>query len=329
MASRRTGTVALIAAAAVVVAAVIAALVLGRGDGGPSGEPTSKAPSHKGASPFTGLPGTVGPVLAVKIDNARAARPQTGLGAADIVYVEQVEGGQTRFLAVYSSRMPPSAGPVRSARESDLELLRQFGSPAFAYSGAQSRLYPLIAAAPVHDLRQGRAPSAYHRSDERPAPHNLYLRPQRALDAAPGADRARDIGFRFGDAPEGGRAADEHTVRFPTTTCTFTWSAEKRRWLVAVDREPLRTTDAGPLTPATVVVQDVKVRPSRFRDRWGSVSPYTETVGSGAALVLRDGKAYRAHWSRPDPDGGTSFTTPSGKPMTFAPGQVWVVYRSR
>jgi len=46
-----------------------------------------------------------------------------------------VEGGLSRFLAVYSSHVPPVVGPVPSAREDDLELLRQFGRPAFADGG--------------------------------------------------------------------------------------------------------------------------------------------------------------------------------------------------
>jgi Protein of unknown function (DUF3048) C-terminal domain len=41
--------------------------------------------------------------------------------------------------------------------------------------------------------------------------------------------------------------------------------------------------------------------------------------------VLRDGKAYDIRWSRPSADGGTTFTTTAGAPMTFATGQVWVV----
>ncbi|HLH58658.1 MAG TPA: DUF3048 domain-containing protein, partial [Streptosporangiaceae bacterium] len=128
-------------------------------------------------SPFTGEPvRSLGPVLAVKIDNIVQARPQTGLTAADIVYVLPVEGGLTRFMAVYSSHLPPVVGPVRSAREDDLELLRQFGRPAFAYSGATPHLLPFIHRARVVDLYAGLV-GGYYRSPSRAAPHNLYARP--------------------------------------------------------------------------------------------------------------------------------------------------------
>ncbi|MCX4986842.1 DUF3048 domain-containing protein [Streptomyces sp. NBC_00572] len=291
--------------------------------------PATTTPAPTGLSPFTGLPARPAPVLAVKIDNVAAARPHTGLDAADLVYVEQVEGGQTRLLAVFSSQLPDRTGPVRSARESDMELLAQFDDPALAYSGSQTALKPLLKAAPLHALPPEDAPRAFARSAARPAPHNLYLLPGRALAAAPGAGLAQDIGFRFGPAPEGGTPVHERTVRYPAARYTFTWAPADKAWRVAMDGRPARTTDAGPLKPATVVVQYVDIHPSRFHDFLGNVSPYTETVGSGTALVLRDGRAHEARWSRSSATAGTTFTTPSGAPMTFAPGQVWVVLAPR
>lgn len=289
----------------------------------------SRSAEGQPASPFTGQPAKPGPVLAVKIDNVGPARPQTGLGAADLVYVEQVEGGQTRLMAVFSSKLPGKAGPVRSARESDLELLRQFGKPALAYSGAQSKLNPLIMRAPLFARPQGKAPKAYFRDGSRPAPHNLYLRPERLLATAPHASKAADIGFRFGAAPEGGKQVKEKTARFPAARFAFTWSPGERRWLVSMDGTAMKTTDGGRLAAATVVLQHVAVRNSAFHDFRGSVSPFSETVGSGSAQVLREGKSYDARWSRAAKDAGTTFTTASGGRLNFAKGPVWVVLVGR
>ena len=77
-----------------------------------------------------------GPVLMVKIDNIGPARPATGLGSADVIYVEPMEGGLTRIAAVFSEHIPSVVGPVRSARQTDYDLLAQYGKPTFAYSGA-------------------------------------------------------------------------------------------------------------------------------------------------------------------------------------------------
>lgn len=274
-------------------------------------------------SPFTGGSEKGDHVLAVKIDNVDPARPQTGLDQADLVYTEEVEAGLSRILAVFASRVPASVGPVRSARESDLELLRQFGRPALAFSGVQSKLMPTLEAAPLRLVPPGKLGDGYERDPSRPAPHNLYLRARTAVDAAKDASAPRDIGFRFGPAPDGGRRVGEHSVRYPAARFSFNWSADRRRWLVSMDGAPAHARGDGRLAPATVVVQYVTARASRFRDSSGSVTPYTETVGQGRALVLRDGKEYRARWSRPSADRGTIFTDSEGHRLPFARGQVW------
>jgi hypothetical protein len=290
----------------------------GGGGGGGDGE----------RSPFTGRKGAGDKVIAVKIDNVEAARPHTGLEKADIVYVEQVEAGLTRIMAVFASRLPKLVGPVRSARESDLELLRQYDRPALAYSGVQSKLRSKVESAPLAALPPGRAREAYVRKSDRPAPHNLYLRSEAALDSDAAADvgAPRDIGFRFGPAPKrGGRSTQGRTVRFQAARYSFDWSAQKGSWQVSMDGSPARTTDDGRLEAATVVIQRVRIGDSELGDSSGSVTPLTESVGSGSALVLRGGKEYEARWERKSATSGTTFTDADGKRLAFARGQVWVV----
>jgi hypothetical protein len=293
------------------------------------GEQQQTGPVTQLRSPFTGEPvRSLNRVLAVKIDNIVNARPQTGLTHADIVYALPVEGGLSRFLAVFSSHYPPVAGPVRSAREDDLQLLRQFGTPAFAYSGATATLLPYIhRTARIVDLYSGIS-GGYYRDNSRAAPYNLYAHTKQLLRQARAASRARDIGFRFGPPPPGGKATRSVPLAYPGAKFRFTWSAAKGRWLVTMDGAPAMTKHAGRLSPATVVIQHTTVRTSRFLE-YGKPPPYAESTGSGTALVLRNGKAWTTHWSRPDANGGTTFTTASGRRMTFGQGQVWIVLAYR
>jgi hypothetical protein len=289
----------------------------------PVGTPTPTAPA---TNPFTGgTTGLTNPVLAVKIDNTRSARPQQGLRSADIVYVEQVEGGETRIMAIFSSKLPAQVGPVRSARISDLHILRQYGKPAFAFSGVQSKMKPYIRRAPLYDISQDSGSSSYFRVAGRPMPYNLFTSPKALLKQAPRATRPRDIGFRFGDAPAGGRALKSFTAKWPAESLTFTWSAKQKRWLSAHNGTPNKAAEGGVLGGQTVVIQYAKTVRSQFHDFLGSYTPLIRTTGTGKALVLRDGKAYDTTWSRPSENKGTTFTTADGKPMTFAAGQVWIV----
>jgi Protein of unknown function (DUF3048) N-terminal domain/Protein of unknown function (DUF3048) C-terminal domain len=266
-------------------------------------------------------------VLAVKIDNIVNARPQTGLSRADIVYVLPVEGGLSRFLAIYSSHFPPVVGPVRSARDDDLQVLRQFGRPAFAYSGAQPHLLPVVEQARIVDLYAGKV-GGYYRDNNRVAPYNLYAHTDQLLAEAHGASKAHDIGFRFGPPPSGGTPATAESASYPNATFTFRWSQTAGRWLVSIDGARAMTTDAGQLGAPTVVIQYTRVGTSRFPE-WGGPAPYAYSTGSGRATVLRDGKAWTVHWSRPHGSDGTTYTTSSGQRMTFARGQVWVLLVSQ
>ncbi len=294
--------------------------------------PASAAPAPAPArllSPFTGEPvRSLAPVLAVKIDNIVLARPQTGLTKADIVYVLPVEGGLSRFMAIFSSHFPRVIGPVRSARQDDLQLLRQFGRPAFAYSGAQPQLLKLVERARIADLYAGLA-GGYYRDNSRIAPYNLYARTRRLLAEARGASTAHGIGFRFGPAPPGGRARASASVSYPAASFTFTWSHARGRWLVRMDGHRAASTEGPQLSAATVVIQRTTVATSPFREWPGIRPPFAESTGSGTALVLRDGRAYHARWIRPHPRDGTTFTADSGQPMTFARGPVWIVLVQR
>jgi Protein of unknown function (DUF3048) N-terminal domain/Protein of unknown function (DUF3048) C-terminal domain len=318
---RRVITISVAAGGAALAVAVWLIVAL---TGSAPAPPSAPPPTAALLSPFTGEPvPALGPVLAVKIDNIKQARPPTGLRSADIVYVLPVEGGLSRLMAVFSSRFPPVIGPVRSAREDDLELLAQFGRPAFAYSGATPHLLPFIHRAPIVDLYAGTA-AGYFRDPRRAAPHNLYARTAALLAQARGASKASDIGFRFGPLPAGGRAASSFSVSYPAASFTFRWSAPASRWLAWMDGTPALAAEGGQLGGATVIIQYTVITTSRFLE-YGSRPPYAVSVGSGSAVVLRNGQAFDVRWSRPSADGGTTYTLASGQRMTFSPGQVWII----
>src|SRR5688572_23327358 len=116
-----------IVAAAIIIAGIGLGAVISGSDAGPQptgtspteatgpSDPTAKPPQNL-TDPLTG--GTVSdhPVVAAKVENIAAARPQVGLSQADITFIQEVEGAQTRLLAVYHSRFPKRVGPIRSAR---------------------------------------------------------------------------------------------------------------------------------------------------------------------------------------------------------------------
>ena len=140
--------------------------------------------------PLTGLPdakasGPAHPAIVVKMDNSPDARPQTGINEADVVYELLVEG-ITRYALVFHSNLVDPVGPVRSARSSDIDLVADLSTPLFSWSGANGGVIGEVAAAArkgiLIDASYDAAAPAYYRSNDRQAPHNLYVHLPQLLD---------------------------------------------------------------------------------------------------------------------------------------------------
>jgi hypothetical protein len=297
-----------------------------------SDEPTPRATATPTTTPTptpkptpTVVPLAGGPVLAVKVDNTPAARPRIGLGRADVVYVEPVEGGLTRLLAVFSRSLPPEVGPVRSARESDIDLLANYGKVAFAYSGGSPYTLRLLPRGRQVNLSFDASRQGFHRDPERPAPYNVVGETKALLARAGGSEPPKDVGFRYGPALAGGKAARSLAVRWPGARMSLVWDARRKQYLVTTDGRPDVGTDGKQHGASTVVVQYVKSRLSGNRDVNGMPTPVITVTGTGRATVLRGGRAWTGSWSRRTAASPTAFTS-AGKPITFAPGgPVWVL----
>lgn len=295
---------------------------------------TDLIPQSTEKSFLTGNPGTNGPVLVVKIDDTTQAHPQIGLEDADVVYIEQVEGGLTRLAAVFSSVIPQRIGPVRSARISDIDILSQYGRVAFAYSGAQRKFLPVIEAANLQDLgAQHEGSSIYTTDPNRTPPYAMVLRADllmnKVAEKSLVVDNATDIGFVFGDKNDGGVPTDKAVMHWPAATYSANWSESEKRWLLSHNNQPNIADSGIHLGPSTLIIQMVSITPSEYKDKLGGVTPLSHTIGSGKAYVLRNGELFATTWSRPTEKSGTTFSLKNGEVLNFAPGQIWIALTDR
>jgi hypothetical protein len=278
---------------------------------------------------ISGREGTDGPVLVVKIDDTPAAHPQAGLEDADLVYIEQVEGGLTRLAAVYSSVIPARIGPVRSARITDIELLAQFGHVAFAYSGAQKKLLPVIASANLENMGAQRQPASIYTTDpNRVSPVAMMLRAdllmQKIKDEGKSIVTSKNMGWVFGELNSTGTEISAVKVSWPANSYSAKWSASQKRWLLEHSGAPDLAESGKELGPTTFVIQLVSITPSEYHDKVGGITPFSQTVGTGKGYVLRDSKYIPANWSRANASEGTIWTDAEGQEIHFAPGQIWI-----
>ncbi|MFM7496426.1 MAG: DUF3048 domain-containing protein [Candidatus Nanopelagicus sp.] len=279
---------------------------------------------------FNGLPGENNQILVVKIDDTKIAHPQIGIADADIVYVEQVESGLTRLAAIFSSKLPPLIGPVRSARISDIELLAQFGRVGFAYSGAQLKLRPVLAEANLENLSAERnPPSIYGKDLDRPGPVNMMLKPDLLLERANAKettviDKPTTAPWVFGDQQESLVKASEIAIKWPNSTYRLKWSVEQEKYLIYFGDLPNLDATGEHLYVDTAVIQLVSITPSIYGDKFGGVTPFTKTTGAGKAILLRDGFSHEISWERESEEDVTTWRRSDGEAANFKPGRIWV-----
>ena len=279
---------------------------------------------------FTGLAGENRQILVVKIDDTNAAHPQIGIEDADLVYVEQVEGGLTRLAAIYTSKLPPLIGPIRSARISDIELLAQFGRVGFAYSGAQSKMRPVNAEANLENLSAERnPPSIYGKDPNRIGPVDMILKPDLLLERANANPKIRietatASVFAFGDAPKGETNTAIAKIKWPSAKYELRWDSANEKWLIYFNEKPNMAANGEHLYADTAIIQIVSITPSIYGDKFGEITPFSKTTGSGKAVMLRDGFSYQISWQRNLETDVTTWKSEDGGVANFKPGRTWI-----
>ena len=258
------------------------------------------------------------PVLAVKVENTPDAQPLAGLQGADIVYEEVVEGGITRFVALFQCDDANRVGPVRSIRTTDPEILAPFSEhPLLAFSGGSKGVRNVVEDAGMTTMDESSATKAFTRDSARVVPHNLFTS-TKALWAKgklgrQGRARPRDRRSSYSDdVPTPSKKARSATIVF-SGLATAEWRWQKGQWVRFLDGTPMLLESGEPITADNVVVQVVKTTESEFQDVAGYPSPEVDLIGKGKAWVLRDGKLIVGKWERADLGDFTTFRTKSGR----------------
>ncbi|HEX6261946.1 MAG TPA: DUF3048 domain-containing protein [Actinomycetota bacterium] len=267
-------------------------------------------------------------VLAVKIENSPESRPQAGLNQADVVYEEPVEGGITRFIALYHCETAERVGPIRSARFVDPVVLRQFGPAVFAYSGGIPQVIQAVADAGLQDVGYDTNPDAYTLDPSRSAPHNVYSSTRILFRS--GSDRGTppEEVFEFDEEPparEGSRRARELHLDFsPSANVYWRYQRSRDRYVRLHDETPHTSEDGEQVSAANVVVMEVELRDTGIVDAAGNPSPEVVAVGSGRAWVFRNGRVIRGRWERGSEGELTRLVDRGGDVIPLAPGRTWV-----
>ncbi|MPZ72829.1 MAG: DUF3048 domain-containing protein [Nitriliruptorales bacterium] len=299
----------------------------------PSETPTPTAAPSPEPTPVAALTGEEldepieRPILAVKIDNASAALPPDGLEAADIVFEEEVEGGLTRFLALFHSDDPEDIGPVRSGREVDADLLPPF-QPVLAFSGAAKPVKGLLRRAGVLFFEEGEPDKeTFYRVPDRRSPHNLFAHTEQLWEAGEDLAVPGEPVFTFDKAtPDGGRqTAGARVVYSNFANADWTWNDKQNRWERVQNGSPHTTAAGDTLTADNLVFMRIKSGQGGRSDSAGNPTIELRVIGKGQATVLRDGQRFRARWTKRSAEDPLELAS-QRDPLALRPGTTWIQF---
>lgn len=318
--------------------AIAAAVLVLSGCAGPSTDATvSPGPTRPVAgapplavayAPLRGTPADASamrhPSLAVKIDNHEDARPQLALNRSDIVFEELVEGGLTRYLAVWHSDVPDTVGPVRSIRPMDPAIASPFGG-VIAYSGGQQYFVDLMKSTSLVNLVFDEDDTGlFERADDRPGPHDVILDATEAIRRNSSLPPP-PVQFAYGGtdplAPAALAAAPTTRIEVAFSdgqSRSWDWDGSASAWLRSQQGEPDLEASGDRVRATNVVTLRVAIDWT-----FGEV-PLTVMVGSGEAWVSVAGRTAHGTWSKDAETSPIVLTADDGSVLRLAPGNTWV-----
>ena len=293
-------------------------------------EPTADAPAPDGDTssapsptkwPLTGEPAK-GKLpdhraVVVKIENTGSSEPQKGLGSADLVVEELVEGGLTRLAAFYYSEMPSEVGPVRSLRSTDINVVKPVRAALVASGGAPKTMQR------VREAKVVTAPEGtpgYYRVSDRPAPYNLFMNLKKLAKSKTDGPRPQNY-LPWGDAAKlkSGKKATEVTAKFSAGSSTE-WNWNGKVW----HRAGSHATPADDFRTDNVLALTVKQTDAGYTDAAGNPVPESVLAGKGPATLFHRGRAFEGTWVKKSPTSPIRLVTAKGQAIPVPPGNTWI-----
>ena len=308
-----------------------AALLLAGCTTGANPQPTnSYTPKVYVNAPLTGMPfeeGTRpslnGPSVACKIDNVGTETLKANINRTDMVFVEMVEGGLTRLVAVWHSDLPTAVGPVRSIRPMDPDIISPLGG-IVCYSGGQLKFVTMMRNTNVFNASETseQENGTFTRAKDREAPKNVLVDVSKLASAHPDlTPPAAQFEFTAiteqASAVAAGEPVANFSVHYPSALSH--WIYNGTNFARSQDGVAHKDSESGLQTTATnVVVLNVQI------DRQYGKVPKTTLVGSGTGWVFSKGMQLAVKWSKASQTAPIVLTDAAGAPIQLVRGNTWV-----
>lgn len=277
--------------------------------------------------PLTGLTTKEKPnhrAISVMMNNHPAARPQSGLTKADIVYEALAEGGVTRFLAVFQSEYPDIVGPIRSARPYYIELAKGLDA-IYICHGWSPEAKEMITNGYIDALNglfyDG---TLFNRVSFRKAPHNSYIsldHMEEGIEENQYSLIGPPASFAFLKDGEDTDGEEQSTVTISYSTKNFEVRYAYDETMKAYKRfsGDVQTSDYD--TDEPVLLNNIIIVEMNHTkiDTYGRLNIDIHSGGRG--YLLQNGKMKSVTWEN---ENGEIVPYINGKEAPLVPGKTWV-----
>lgn len=272
--------------------------------------------------------------VAVTVDDNVQARPQYGFNAASIVYQAPADGGETRYMMVFQEQDARRVEPVRSGRPYFVNWASEYRS-AFAHYGGDEktlRYLPLLDGKVLYDVDAiYGSGSAFHRDKSRVAPHNGVTSStavrKKAISHGGPRTIPDDIGVRlFADDMTGNDRPETGSVSVPYNRggSAYTYEKDGNRYLRSVAGKPqVDAADGKRVTARNIVVLFMRLSVDPDSEPHHN-RPVLDHVGTGKALVFRDGHVIKGTWKKPSAHALTRFYDADGEEISLVRGRIFI-----
>lgn len=265
--------------------------------------------------------------FSVLIENSLAARPQSGLGLADIVYEVSVEGfSMTRFLAIFHSQTPNKIGPIRSVRMPFAIIAKEWMIPFAHYGGAkrpEADAYGVVrdAGFPVRlDGVSGLNNQFFFRDSARKMPHNAYLKGEDALSII--SPQTVQPHFDFDELSNViGETKSTLSLKYASgSTIRYDYDQNLKTYLRFMGNQPFMDS----YTNQQITVKNIILQYAKHTTAGTAGYVLVEDVGRGDAEFFIEGQYHKGYWEKKDAQDITRFYLSNGDNVVLTPGNTWI-----
>jgi hypothetical protein len=263
---------------------------------------------------------------AVMVENHPDARPLSGLDKASVVIEAPVEGGITRFLALFDATTTvDEIGPVRSARPYFVDWADGWKAAYFHVGGSPEALDKIGKMGSlftnVDEMGTG---DAFWRDKSRYAPHNTYTKDTfmaEVVERKGSASTTAPLAWRFQDVASSTAFGDVKTVRVTyggSYNVTWKFDAERGVYVRWQGKVQQKGRDGSEILAQNIIVTKTD---AQVLDSVGRLK--LRTTGSGQAVAYRDGKKFLIRWRR-SPGEPMGFENTDGSDYVLDRGATWI-----